>query len=201
MSWGEVQSNKHFIQCDLGYVLSCNTEHRVLSKNLRLRKKFNLNLGITHWPLQLEIEHTSKRKNAVWEQRWGTYQTPNLWCYSGKWFLHLLWVQPHSSLLSSLGWLCVHLWPTQLEKMERDVGNVRTGSRLTYYVDVLMDGAAGLFSSCFWPWLNCCGGYLPGAGPDMPSLWLESAARDLSNSDFGYNLPQTHRIYKNRRCL
>lgn len=37
-------------------------------------------------------------------------------------------------------------------------------------------------------------GYLPGAAPAVPSPLLGSTAGDLSNSGFGYNLPQTHRM-------
>lgn len=78
------------------------------------------------------------RQNAGWKGCWGTYQTPSLWCCTGRQLLHSLRVLPHSSLLSSLGWPCVHPQPTQLEKMEWDVDDLVTDSRVTWCAEVLM---------------------------------------------------------------
>lgn len=63
---GRALSIKHLTVWGLGCYPSCTTKHRASSKNLRLRKKPNLNVGLTHWSLQLEIGAPQRRQDAGW---------------------------------------------------------------------------------------------------------------------------------------
>lgn len=127
-------------------------------------------------------------KMLVGKSAEGTYQTPSLWCCTGR-QLHSLQVLPHSSLLSSLGWPCVHPQPTQLEKTEWDVDDLVTDSRVTWCAEVLMGDSSWsavqlrtAVRQLSWRALCwCC--------PSVPSPMLGSTSRHPSNSDFGWDLP------------
>lgn len=87
MLWEEAQSIKQFTVCGLGCTYSRAMEHRPLCKNLRLRKKPNLNLGMTHWLLQLETEDTSE-KAKCWLEGFTKLQVFDV-AVEDNFFIHL----------------------------------------------------------------------------------------------------------------